>query len=131
MEQHDLSNAPHLFVKTVRQFMTLMQGEMELARAEISRNLSRAGVGIAFLAVAGLIVLVALNVLASALVAYITATGLSAGLAALMVGGGLIVVATVFGLAGKQRLSGDALAPTRTTENLKRDIAKLKETTHA
>lgn len=130
MDNPDIREAPHLLSKALRQFVNLMQDELTLARAELSRNLSRAGTGLVFFGIAALLALVALNVLASALVAYIAAAGLSLGAAALIVGGVFLAVAVVLALLGKQRLSADALAPSRTAQNLRRDYHKLKETTH-
>ena len=130
MDNPDIREAPHLLSKALRQFVDLVQDELTLARAEMSRNLSRAGTGLVFFGIAALLALVALNVLASALVAYIAAAGLSLGAAALIVGGVFLAVAVVLALLGKQRLSADALAPSRTARSLRRDYQELKETTN-
>lgn len=127
MAKQKLEDAPSMLVDTLRQFTSLIQGEIKLARAEVSGIATRATVGIAFLAVAFLLALVALNVLASAAVAYVAANGLSVGSAALLVGGILLLVAVGFVLAGKSRLSADALTPQRTAANVRRDITTLKE----
>jgi hypothetical protein len=131
MARHDIRDAPGLLVDTLRHLSSLFQNEMTLAKAEIKANISRAGTGIALFAVAGILALVALNVLASALVAWIAASGLSVGLSALIVGGALLVAAGAFVLAGRSRLSADALSPDRTVANIKRDLTAVKEATHA
>lgn len=131
MDKADLRDTPQLFAKTLRQFVVLLQDELTLARAELSRNITRAGIGLGFFGVAALLALVALNVLASAAVAYLAQTSLSFGAAALMVGGALLLLACILAFLGKRRLSADALAPTRTARNLKRDIKDIRETTHA
>src|SRR6056297_2009540 len=117
----DIREAPGLLVEALRHFSKLMQDEIKLARAEISRNISRAGMGLAFIGIAAILALVGLNVLASALVAWIADSGLSVGLAALIVGGILLLVAIILALVGKSRLSADALTPSRSTANLKKD----------
>lgn len=127
MAKHAIQEAPSLLVDTLRQFTSLVQGELKLARAEMSRIITRAGIGIMFIAIAMLMALVSLNVLASAAVAYIAANGLSVGLSALIVGGVLIVTAIGFALAGKARLSADALTPDRTAESIREDITAMKE----
>lgn len=127
MAKHSIQETPSLLVDTLRQFTSLVQGELKLARAEISRIITRAGVGIMFIAVALLLALVSLNVLASAAVAYIAANGLSVGLSALIVGGVLILTAIGFALAGKSRLSAEALKPDLTAESVRDDIAAMKE----
>jgi len=125
--KHPIQDAPSLLVDTLRQFMSLIQGEMKLARAEMSQILTRAGVGIAFIAIALIMTMVSLNVLASAAVAMIAANGISIGWSALIVGGVLIIIAAAFALAGKSRLSAEALTPTRTTGSVRDDISAMKE----
>ena len=127
MAKHSLNETPSLLVDTLRQFTSLVQGELKLARAEMSRIITRAGVGLIFIAAALLTALVALNVLASAAVAYIAASGLSIGLSALIVGGVLIVLASGLALAGKTRLSAQALSPDRTAESVRDDITAMRE----
>lgn len=131
MAQRDLRDAPVLFVETLRHLSSLLQNELSLAKAEIRENVSRAGTGIAFLVIAVVLALVALNVLASAAVAWIAAAGLSVGLSALIVGGLLLAIAAVFVVTGRNRLSAEALNPDRTVANVKRDVAAMKEATHA
>ncbi|SFB11313.1 Putative Holin-X, holin superfamily III [Poseidonocella pacifica] len=128
--QNDPRNAPSLLVSALRHFSRLIQSEMELARAEMSENLSRAGAGVGMLAGAGILALVGLNVLAGALVAYIAQNGLSAGLAALLVGGALLIVALILALVGKGRLTAKAMTPSHTMENLRRDAQEIREATH-
>ncbi|MGR3512034.1 MAG: phage holin family protein [Paracoccaceae bacterium] len=118
-------------VTALQQFSRLMQDEVALAKAEVSRNVSRAGAGLAMIGVAALLALTALNVLAGALVAFLATTGITVGAAALLVGGVLLVVAVVLVMVGKSRLTADAVAPTRAAENLKSDLDTMKEHTHA
>ena len=113
-----------------RQFTRLMQDEIALAKAELSRSAARAGVGLALIAGSAILALVALNVLAGALVAFVASAGLTAGMAALIVGGGLLLLAIMLVVMGKSRLSADALTPDRTARNIKRDIDTLKEASH-
>lgn len=130
MSHPDPRQAPSLIVETIKNFTNLMQTELQLAKAEMAENLSRAGTGIALIAVAGILALTALNVLAGALVAYIATTGLSAGTAALLVGGGVLLIAVILVLVGKSRLSASALEPTRTINNLQRDATTVKGATN-
>ena len=126
MSNPDPRHAPYLFAETLRNFTGLMQKELLLAKTEVSHNVSRAGMGIAFFAIAGILALTALNVLASALVAYIAANGVSAGTAALIVGGVTLLAAIALVFAGKSRLSSGALEPTRTLKNIQRDVTTVK-----
>ncbi|MDC0737851.1 phage holin family protein [Cognatishimia sp. SS12] len=127
MAHPDLRQVPELFKDTLRHFSSLLRSEAALAKAELKENATRAGIGIAMFAVAGLLALVALNVLAAALVAWIAAAGISAGLSALIVGGILLAVAAVLVVIGKSRLDADALMPKRTIRNVQKDAHSIKE----
>ena len=130
MSHPDPRHAPTLLVDALRNFTNLMQTELHLAKAEIANNVSRAGAGIAMMAVAAILALTGLNVLAGALVAYIASAGLSAGTAALIVGGGVLLIAVALVFIGKSRLTASALEPTRTLNNLQRDAAAVKGATN-
>lgn len=127
MAKHPLQDAPTLLVDSLRQFTSLVQGELKLARAEMARIITRASIGIGFLALAFLLALVSLNLLASAAVAFIAANGLSVGQAALCVATLLLLAALGFVLLGKSRLNADALTPDITAESLREDITTIKE----
>lgn len=88
--------------------------------------MSRAGSGLALLVLAAILALTALDVLAGALVAYLSAVGLPAGIAALIVGGAVLGLALVLAVIGKSRLSPNALGPTRVLRNLHEDAATVK-----
>ena len=129
MSHPDPRQAPTLLVDSLKNFTTLMQAEVQLAKAEVSDNLSRAATGIVMMAVAGILALTGLNVLAGALVAYIASAGLSAGTAALLVGGAVLALAALLVVIGKSRLTASALEPTRTLNNLQRDATTVKGAT--
>ncbi|MEO1362322.1 MAG: phage holin family protein [Pseudomonadota bacterium] len=132
MPQHaDIKDTPSMLITAFRQLAQLMQDEVALARAEISRNLSRAGTGLALIGVAAILALTALDVLAGALVAYLATTDLSVGTAALIVGGGCLAVALGLAVVGRSRLTADALSPDRTMRNMSRDLDTMKEATDA
>ncbi|AZQ67372.1 phage holin family protein [Silicimonas algicola] len=105
----------------------LVRKEVDLAKSEIRQNLGRAGTAIGLLVGAVVLILVALNVLAAAAVAAMAEAGMNAGLAALIVGAVLLIVAAIMAFKGKSDLSAKSLAPTRTAENLRRDATALKE----
>jgi uncharacterized membrane protein len=106
---------------------SLVRGEVDLARAEISENVTKAGVAVGMIAGAAIIALVALNVLAAALVAALAEAGFNAGLAALIVGGALAAIAFVLIGKGVSDLKLSSLAPTRTAKNVRRDAETVKE----
>ncbi|NIZ12087.1 phage holin family protein [Phaeobacter sp. HF9A] len=130
MLHRDLRQVAALFAETLQNFGTLFRGEIALVKAELKENASRAGVGLIMLAVAAILALTATQILATALVAWIAASGLSAGLAALIVGVALFLGAAGLLAAGKARLTSKALFPTRSIRNLKRDVESMKEATN-
>lgn len=105
----------------------LVRSEVDLARAEISENVTKAGVAVGLIAGSAIIALVALNVLAAALVAALTASGLDAGWSALLVGTVLGLIAFFLINKGINDLKLSSLAPTRTVKNVQRDAAAVKD----
>ena len=130
MTERRLQDAPSLLVDTYRHFTSLVQGEIRLARAEMSEIVTRAGVGIALIAGAFLFALVAVHVLATAIIAQLVAMGLSVAVASLIVCLGFFAIALVMALIGKSRLSASALTPHRTDKNIRDDIEAIREATH-
>ena len=122
-------SAAGLLSDAIAHMSSLVRKEVDLARAEVSENVTRAGVAIGFLAGGLLIALVALNVLAAALVAGLTEWGLDAGWASLIVGLVLAAIALAMALKAKNDLKLSNIAPTRTAKNVRRDAQAIKEVT--
>ena len=108
----------------------LIRGEIALARAEAEESLRMAAAGVALFAIALVMVLVALNVLAAAIVAGLAEAGLHPGWAALIVGAFFLIAAGILARLGKKALEPDSLVPRRTARNLKRDVETVKEATN-
>ncbi|MEO0390605.1 MAG: phage holin family protein [Pseudomonadota bacterium] len=108
----------------------LIRKEVDLARTEVGENLTRAGVAIGLLIGAIVIALTALNVLSAALVGALVSVGLASGWAALIVGASLAAIALGLTVKGLNDLKLSSLAPTRTAENIERDVATIKESFH-
>jgi len=109
----------------------LLRGEVDLARAEIDRNLRRAGTAISLLAAALVVALTALNVLTGAIVAGLSEAGMEPGWAAFAVGVVMAIVAYGFARKGMNDLKLNSIAPSRTAANVKRDAQALKGTLDA
>lgn len=122
-------SAAGLLSDAIAHMSSLVRKEVDLARAEVSENVTRAGVAIGFLAGGLVIALVALNVLAAALVAGLTEWGLDAGWASLIVGLVLAAIALAMALKAKNDLKLSNIAPTRTAKNVRRDAQAIKEVT--
>ncbi len=129
-DEKSVRNAPDLLSRAIAQFLQLIRGEFKLAQAELSEILSRASAGLIMLSLAIILLLVALNTLATALVGLVAAAGLSLGMAGIAVSAGLIVIAIALGFLGKSRISPNALKPNRTLDNLKDDLDVMKGEWH-
>lgn len=105
----------------------LVRGEVDMARAEISENLSSAGVALGMIAGAVVVALTALNVLTAAVVAGLTELGIPGGWSALIVGVVLGIIAYILLKKGTADLKLSSIAPTRTAKNVKRDAQTVKE----
>lgn len=126
----DLRQTPTLLVAAFRNFSTLVQDEITLAKAEARQSANRAAFGLALIAVAAILALTALDILAAAAVAAMVENGVQPGWAALIVGGASLVVAIALALHGRTRLRADALAPDRTARNIRADFETIREATN-
>ncbi|MEJ6392171.1 phage holin family protein [Gymnodinialimonas sp. 2305UL16-5] len=122
-----LSQAAQLLETAAR----LAGREWRLAKAEISENLGRAGIGLGLLAAAFILALVAAIVLAGAGVAGLVAAGFAIWLAALIVGGSLAFVTAILLGFGLRNLQSKRLIPNRTLSNIQRDMEMVKEAMNA
>jgi lysophospholipase L1-like esterase len=99
----------------------LFRAEVDLARAEVDKNLRRAATAVGLLVGALIVAITSLNVLTAAIVAGLTDAGLDAGWSALIVGVVLAVIAFIMISKGTNDLKLSSIAPSRTAENVKRD----------
>jgi hypothetical protein len=100
------------------QMSRLMRAEIELAKAELSATLKRAGTGTGFISLAAFVLLLSLPFLFVAAAEGITAAGLPRWSAYLIVWGLFVIAAGLLGLLGI-RLVRRLRAPERTIEAVK------------
>ena len=121
-------STPELVSRVAKESSRLMRDELRLAQAEIVRAGKRAGTGAGMVGGAGVLAwyagaaLVAAAILALAMV-------LSPWAAALVVGGGLLVIAAVAGLIGTKRIQRTIpqALPRETVESLRTDLRTVME----
>lgn len=106
---------------------SLVRKEVDLARAEVSENLNKAGVAVGMIVGAVIVALTALNVLSAALVAALTEAGVDAGWSALIIGVIFAIIAFVMANKGVNDLKLSSFAPSRTAKNVKRDAHAVKD----
>jgi hypothetical protein len=125
---NDIHTIPRLVGDAVEQIGKLVQNEAQLARAELSQKLTQAGLGVAYLAGAGVIAIPVFVVLLIALALWLsTAFGWSPAAGYLAAGAIGAVIAAALALAGLSYLKSDNLKPKATIRQVQRDIAAAKE----
>jgi hypothetical protein len=106
--------------------MDLVRGEIESLKQELLDKLKHAGVGIGLLVGAAAFAFFALLVLIAAAVLGL-ATVLPAWASALIIGGGVLVIAVILALVGVASLKkGVPPAPTETIKSIKKDVRAIK-----
>ena len=126
-EPHTIRDTPTLVGEALTQVSNLVRGELDLFRAEIDENVRRAVVAVGLIVAAIVLALVALNVLSAAMVAALINLGIPDGWAALIVGVVLAVIGFAMLSKGVSDLKLNALAPSRTAKNVRRDTDAVKE----
>ena len=118
---------PELFSDAVGQLAKLIGNEFALARAELSEKMAQGGRAAAMIGAGAIIMIPALVLLLFAAAAALIRSGLSDPVAYLIAGGGAAIVAGVLIAIGLKRLSGEALKPSMTLEQVQRDKLAAKE----
>lgn len=108
----------------------LVRNETDLARAEIGESLTKAGASLASMGLALVLAIAGLNVLAVALVALVVWAGLDPHWASVVVGVALLLIAYAIFASAKSALNQIGFVPTRTAQNISRDVATVKESLH-
>jgi len=118
---------PELFSDAVGQLAKLIGNEFELARAELSEKASQVGRAVGLIGAGAIILMPALVLLLFAVSAALIRSGFSEPVAYLITGGGAALVSVALIATGLSRLSGDALKPSMTIEQVQRDKVAAKE----
>lgn len=118
---------PDLVGDAVGQLAKLIGNEFAVARAELSEKAGQARGAAAMMGAGAVIMVPALVMLLTAAAAALMHSGLSDPVAYLIVGVGAAAVSVALIVVGLNRLSGDALKPTATIEEIERDKAAARE----
>jgi Putative Actinobacterial Holin-X, holin superfamily III len=118
---------PELFSDAVGQLAKLIGSEFALARAELSEKAGQAGRAAGLMGAGAVLMIPSLVMLLFAAAAALIHKGVSDPVAYLIVGGGAGIVSITLIIVGINRLSGDAMKPTATMEEIQRDKAAARE----
>jgi hypothetical protein len=123
----DIRSISSLFGDAVEQLGKLVRNEAQLARAEISEKVALAGMGVVYVAAAGILMIPVLVMLLIALALWFNQLGMSPVTSYLLAAVIGAAVSLVLGLIGLSRLRPKKLTPTVTIQQVERDVAAAKE----
>lgn len=126
-ETHNNRSMIDLFTRLVDQMSLLFRKEVELAKAEASQKASQVGSGVVKMAIGGVLMIPALVILLQSAVAWLAVVDVDPRWGALIVGAVVAVIGIALMMSGRSATKSTNLAPRRTTHQLQRDAAVMKE----
>ena len=111
----------------IAQVTSLLHKEAQLARVELSENVSRAALGLGLVVGGAVLLIPALVILLEAAVAALEQNGMRAAEATAIVGGCALVLGFILVAIGISRLRLKSLMPNKTIQQLQRDAATAKQ----
>jgi F0F1-type ATP synthase membrane subunit c/vacuolar-type H+-ATPase subunit K len=127
MAEQQRPNLQNLFGEALRDTTDLARKEFTLFRTEMSHNVRTLFMGLAMMVAAAVFAVATVMLLTDALVVWLAGIVGSAALAALIVAGGMAVIAIALGLWGRSAMSSASLTPKHTMRSLQRDSEVLSE----
>ena len=124
---NDARSIPALFGDAIEQLGKLVSNEIQLARAEISEKVAQAGMGVVYVAAAGVLMIPVLVVLLITLALWLIQMGMSPVVSHLIAAAVGAVVSLILALVGFNHLKPEKLKPTVTIQQVERDVAAAKE----
>jgi hypothetical protein len=118
---------PELFGDALAQLAKLVGNEFALARAEMSEKAIQAGRAAGMIAAGAILMIPAFVLLLFAAATALIKSGLSDPLAYLCAGGGAAIIAGIFIAVGLNRLSGEAMKPSMTIQQVEKDKIAAEE----
>ena len=124
---NDVRSIPALFGDAIEHLGKLVHNEVQLARAEISEKVAQAGMGVTYVAAAGVLMIPVLVVLLITLALWLNDMGLSLVISHLIAAASGAVVSVILGVVGLNRFKAKKLTPTVTIQQVEHDVAAAKE----
>jgi hypothetical protein len=118
---------PDLVSDAFAQLAKLVGNEFDLARAELADKAAQVGRAAALIGAGAIILIPALVLLLFAVAAALIQSGLSQPVSYLITAVGAALVSAALIMIGLNRLSGDALKPSVTLDQVQRDKIAVKE----
>lgn len=127
MASSDTRTIPDLASDAISQLAKLIGNEFALARAELALKADQAKRSAAMIGAGAVLAIPGLVILLMAAAAGLMHAGMSDPVAYLIVGGVAVLIAVALVMLGLSGLSGEALKPSVTLEQVQRDKAASKE----
>jgi uncharacterized membrane protein YqjE len=115
-----------LFADLTREMSTLVRQEVQLAKTEMTQKAAAFGKNLAFVIVAALFALLALQTLCAAAILGLSLY-MDAWLAALVVTGVLLLFAAILAMIALRSFKKEGLAPKETMETIQEDVQWAKQ----
>ena len=128
MAYGNIRSFPDIFTDLFAQVTSLVRKEGQLARAEISEKATRALTGMAMILLGSVLLIPALTILLQAGIMGLIDAGTDPTIAALLIGGGALLIGMVIGLIGWSWVKPTSLVPDKTIDQLKRDAQVPRHT---
>lgn len=125
--QGDTRSVSELFSDALNQFTKLVRNEVRLARAELSAKASEAAVGIGMIAGGAVMAIAALVLLLFALAVWLAELGVPEPLAHFLAAVVGLLISGGLAWLGMRRLRPEELTPSRTIEQVQRDVVAVRE----
>jgi hypothetical protein len=118
---------PDLLSDAVGQLAKLVGNEFALARAELSEKAQQVARAAALIGAGAVLLIPALVLALLAIAAALRNSGFSDPVSYLLTAGGAVLLSAILIMVGLNRLSGDALKPAVTLDQIERDKSAAKE----
>src|SRR6476660_6977007 len=116
LSNNDFRSITALLGDAVEQLGKLVSNEVQLARAEISEKVAQAGMGVAYIAAAGVLLIPVLAVLLITLALWLTQMGLAPLISHLIAAAVGMAVSLILGVVGLNHLKPQKLSPNVTIQ---------------
>ena len=127
MLTRDMKAIPDLFGDVAHQLGHLIGTEVRLAAAETAEKVAEVGRGVAYLALAGMVIIPAIVMLLLALAAWLSEMGVAPALSYLAAAAVGVGLGMLFLFSGLNHLKAKNLKLTKTSKQLDKDVAAAKE----
>ena len=120
------AGAVSTFRDIFKEIVKLVRTEAQLLRTELAEKAMRVGLGIALTVAAAILFIAAIILLFVATIATLVDYGFSLSVATLIVAGAMLAVGAIFLWLGLHQLRAKNLVPSKTIEQVQKDVEAIK-----